>query len=141
MSTVSSLPVEHLFTLTAHVSIAARIPDGPTGTRVIFDASSGTFAGRRLQGTLRAPGGDWATFRANGTAQLDVRLVLLTDDDATILMTYSGIASEGVGQIRTAPLFQTADERYMWLNDLQAVATGGRGAEAGTVKYEVYHLL
>ena len=139
MSTVSSLPVEHLFTLTAQVSVAAKIPDGPTGTRVIFDASHGTFEGAKLRGIIQGPGGDWATFRANGSAQLNVRLLLVTDDGASILMTYAGIATQGVSHIRTGPLFQTADERYAWLNDVQAVATGS--AATGAVVYEVYKLL
>ena len=88
---------------------------------------------------MRGPGGDWATIRANGTGQLDVRLLLVTDDGATIFMTYAGIATEGAAHIRTAPLFQTGDERYAWLNDVQAVATGSGGEDS--VTYDVYQLL
>jgi len=140
VSDLTSLPVQHLFTLIVHVtSVAGTISDGPTGTRVVFDAASGTFSGSRLRGTVRGPGGDWATIRANGTGQLDVRLLLVTDDGATIFMTYAGIATEGAAHIRTAPLFQTGDERYAWLNDVQAVATGS--ASEDSVTYDVYQLL
>ncbi len=46
---------------------------------------------------------------------------------------------QGVSHIRPAPLFQTDDERYAWLTDVQAVAT--ESAATGAVVCEVYKLL
>lgn len=56
-------------------------------------------------------------------------------------MTYHGIGRDaGAGlQLRTAPMFETGDARYAWLNAVQAVATGAPGQ--GGVTYEVYQLL
>lgn len=137
---VNALEVDFLFTISAAVSIEphARIKNGPHGTRVIADVTGGTFDGPRLRGHVVAPGGDWLHLRANGTAQLDVRLLLVTDDGASILMAYKGINRDGGAYVRTAPLFETGDERYSWLNDIQAVATGQRTAEG--VTYDVYAL-
>jgi hypothetical protein len=45
----TSLPVEHLFTITVNISMNANI-EGPHGTRVIIDASSGSFEGPKLRG-------------------------------------------------------------------------------------------
>jgi len=53
-------------------------------------------------------------FRAaqpDGSALLDVRLLLETDDGAVILMQYKGILTEGGARLRTAPLFETMPYR------------------------------
>lgn len=135
----TSLPVEHLFTITADVSPAGLIAGGPQGTRYVVDAPTGSFEGARLRGVVKSPGGDWVTMRADGSGQLDVRLLLETDDGVAILMQYKGIVTDGATKIRTAPLFEVGDERYAWLNNVQAVGIGSSGG--GKVTYEVYQLL
>jgi hypothetical protein len=139
----NALPVQHLFTVTAQTTPPMMVQNGPQGTRMVVGVTGGTFEGPRLKGTV-APnaGGDYVTVRADGTIKLDVRLVLTTEDGATILMTYNGIGKprEGGGyDLRTAPLFETGDARYTWLNSVQAVATGAPGR--GNVTYTVYELL
>lgn len=138
MHHVVSLPVEFLFSMTATTNTSGVIAKGPNGTRVVVDASSGTFEGPKLKGTVKAPGGDWVTVRPDGVLQLDVRVLLETDDGAIILMQYKGIGVDGGSNIRTAPLFETGDERYAWLNSVQAVAHGSTGD--GDVTYQVYAL-
>jgi len=135
----TSISVEHLFTMTATTRLSAAINDGPQGTRRIVDSSAGTFEGPRMKGTIKGPGGDWVTTRVDGSALLDVRLLLETDDGATIFMQYKGILTEGGSRLRTAPLFETGDERYAWLNAVQAVALGAVGN--GNVTYDVYQVL
>jgi len=39
-------------------------------------------------------------------------------------MTYGGVGLDGGARLRTAPRFETGDERYLWLNALQAVGLG-----------------
>jgi hypothetical protein len=138
----TSLPVEYLFTI--HIKVGTRrvIEGGPNGTRHIYPVTGGTFEGPRLRGTVpAAPGGDWATQRPDGTIDVDVRMLLETDDGALIFMRYLGVVfSKGdVRAIRTAPRFETGDPRYAWLNNLQAVGLGGAG-DGGPV-YEIYSLL
>lgn len=128
--------LEHLFTITATTSMSGIIANGPTGTRVIVDASSGTFEGPKLKGTVHGPGGDWVTVRADGSMLLDVRLLLKTDDGADILMEYKGVGLDGGKHITTAPMFQTGAEQYAWLNIVQAVARGA--TDGGAVTYDVY---
>jgi hypothetical protein len=135
----TSLPVEHLFTLTATTTPVGFIPNGPNGTRVVVNASPASFEGPKLRGTVKAPGGDWVTARPDGSLGLDVRLLLETDDGALIFMAYKGVGLDGGKTLRTAPLFETGDERYAWLNNVQAVATGA--TFEGGVQYEVYQLL
>ncbi|MEX0784807.1 MAG: DUF3237 domain-containing protein [Dehalococcoidia bacterium] len=137
----SSLPVEHLFTMTANLGGASVIQDGPQGSRVIVAVSGGSFDGPRLKGTIVPNSGcDWVTRRADGSLKLDVRITLQTEDGAAIYMAYNGIGKpqDGGNVLRTAPLFETGDERYAWLNAVQAVATGTSGG--GAVTYDVYAL-
>ncbi|MCC7364074.1 MAG: DUF3237 domain-containing protein [Dehalococcoidia bacterium] len=136
----SSLPVEHLFTLTATTEQVAVLDGAPQGTRSLVRVTGGTFEGPRIKGTIEEGGGDWITVRADGSAKLDVRLTLRTADGAHVLMTYQGIAARGESglAVRTAPLFETGDARYSWLNNLQAVAHGAPAR--GSVTYEVYAL-
>jgi hypothetical protein len=135
----TSLPVEHLFTITAKTQTAGLIANGPQGARVVVGVTGGTFEGPQLKGTIKGPGGDWVTLRPDGSGRLDVRLLLETDDGALILMQYSGIYTDGATRIRSTPLFETGDERYRWLNNVQAVGLGSVGE--GEVTYDVYQVL
>jgi Protein of unknown function (DUF3237). len=55
-------------------------------------------------------------------------------------VTYNGIGqtTPDGASLRTAPLFETGDARYVWLTRLQAVALGERVGTA--VKYDIYAL-
>lgn len=136
----SQLPVEHLCTITADTKQIAIVQGGPQGTRVHVAVTGGTFEGPRLRGKVAESGGDWVTVRADGSIKLDVRITLLTDDGAQILVTYNGIGTRGDSglALRTAPLFETGDERYAWLNNVQAVGVGS--SAQGSVTYDIYAL-
>lgn len=142
MSEITSLNVEFLFHMHATLADPIVIPNGPAGTRVIVGITGGTVTGPKVNGTVAHLGADWLTIRADGTAQLDVRALITTDDGATIHTHYSGImapGADGSPRIVTAPLFEAGDERYAWLNTVQAIAVGAPGA--GTVDYDVYRVL
>ncbi|MFN0096009.1 MAG: DUF3237 domain-containing protein [Dehalococcoidia bacterium] len=136
-----TLPVEKLFTITANTAQAGMLQGAPQGGRLIVNVTGGTFDGPKLKGAVEAGGADWLTLRADGSFKLDVRIMLKTEDGAQILMTYNGIGvtEGGAAKLRTAPVFETGDERYAWLNRVQAVAHGAPGANS--VTYDVYALL
>ena len=141
MSDISSLNVEFLFHLHATLDAPVVVPNGPAGTRVIVGINGGTVTGPRVNGKVAHLGADWLTMRADGSAQLDVRALIQTDDGAAIHTHYLGIMSptDSGPRIITAPLFETGDDRYTWLNSIQAVAVGTAGT--GTVDYDVYRVL
>lgn len=144
MSEVTSLPVRHLFTLEGSVAgDAPAVISGPNGTRIVVGVSNGTFKGDRIEGTVAANvGGDFAMFRPDGSLRIDVRLVLNTNDGATIYLTYNGVGvadANGVLQLKTAPTFEVGDERYAWLNNLQAIGIGH--SDGAALHYDVYELL
>src|SRR5258706_7470273 len=68
------------------------VPPNTVGGQLIVPVTGGTFDGPRFKGTIVAPGGDWIVQRADGTAVLDARLVLQTDDAQKISMTWRGIS-------------------------------------------------
>ena len=141
--TDTALPVEFLGTMTASLGGETPMVTGPSGTVITATVTSATFVGPKISAS--APQGvaaaDWPLVRADGTIVLDVRANMRTNDGADIFVTYSGIGvpSEGGGyDIRTAPLFQTGDERYAWLNNVQGVGVGG--TIDGGVEYQIYAL-
>ena len=131
---------EYLGTLRADIGTRTIIENGPQGTRTIAQVVGGRFEGPRLKATVQTPAGDWITNRPDGSYRLDVRLTLKTDDGALILVTYNGIGqtTEAGASLRTAPLFETGDSRYLWLTRLQAVGVGERAGT--TVTYAIYAL-
>ena len=129
-----------LCTLEATIGGMHMIGTGPAGARTIAEVSGGTMTGERVSGTVKGnAAADWMLTSKDGIASLDVRVVCETDDGALIYITYEGRAdwSEGPGTkpIYIAPKFETSDERYTWLNSVQAVGKGQLGA--GTVSYEI----
>jgi len=137
-----SLEVDYLFTLRADTGAPHPVGAGPKGNRIIVSVTGGSFEGPRLRGSVETPGGDWVTMAGDGVLRLDVRLLMKTDDGAEILVTYLGVGHpqpDGSLQIRTAPTFETGDERYSWLNGIQAVGVGH--TVRGGVEYDVYQVL
>lgn len=129
-----------LFTLDASLADVHVIGAGPAGMRTVADVSGGTVAGDRVNGSVKGSNAaDWMLTDANGVATLDVRVVIETDDGALIYVTYGGraewSAGPGSNPIYIAPRFETSDERYAWLNTVQAVGKGQLGR--GTVTYEI----
>jgi hypothetical protein len=131
---------EYLGTLRVETGARTVVENGPQGTRTIVEVVGGRFEGPRLKASVQRPAGDWITNRADGSYRLDVRLTLKTDDGALILVTYNGIGQTTAAgaSLRTAPLFETGDSRYVWLTRLQAVGVGERVGTA--VKYDIYAL-
>lgn len=106
-----------------------RLPDSPAGTRVIVEFDNAVFDGPKLRAKQKGVAADWLSIGPHGVASLDIRLTLETDDGALIYMEGHGrtdaaqFATKG-GPMVWAPRFETGDERYRWLNLVQAVSSG-----------------
>ncbi len=128
------------------------------GRRMIASLTGGDVTGERLRGRVLPGGGDWATIDDNGSLRLDARVTIETHDGALIYVSYRGVlrpmsvanrhgkqggpkddAERAELYFRTAPVFETGDERYQWLNDIVAVGMGS--ALGGAVAYDVFELL
>jgi len=130
--------IEPLLMLSVQTKQLRSLSSAPLGERVVFDALGGNFEGSRLRGRVLASGGDWLT-RTPGGSQLDVRLVLETEDGATLLFRYTGRASQRAGQsrIEVTGSFDAPDGAYGWLNHVQAFGLGVPTPDG--VSYRFYH--
>jgi hypothetical protein len=119
-----------LCTLRLQLKPPIEVGGGPAGTRLIVEVASAQVKGDRLRGEmLGAAAADWVIVGPEGTGTVDVRATLQTDDGAIIFVKYNGRldVSQGLQFPMTAyvaPLFETGDERYAWLNRIQAVGKG-----------------
>jgi Protein of unknown function (DUF3237) len=127
----------------------------PGANRRIGVVPGGSFEGERLSGQVMDGGSDWQAVRADGSTTLDVRLVLKTEDDALVAMTYRGVRHGSADVLkrmekgepidpasyyfRINPMFETAAATYDWLNRILAVGIGYRRPD-GPV-YSVFELL
>ena len=143
---------EFLMQMSAELEDSQQVGETPVGGRRIVYVKSGRFAGAALKGQVLPGGGDWVLVRKDGVSQLDVRITLRTDDGALIYVTYRGISTMTPevrqrilnGEVvnpseyyfRTTPVFETAAEKYAWLNKLVAVGVGRRTRTG--VEYSVY---
>lgn len=135
-----------LFKATFNVGNAFPIGDGPAGTRLVGEISAAAVEGERIKATLAGTAAaDWMV-RTGSIAVVDVRLTLRTDDGALIYMTYGGrldLASPpGELFAYVAPTFETGDERYAWLNRIQAVGKGllTTAPDGGRLDYEFFEV-
>ena len=153
-------PIETRYLFTLHADL--RLPgldlgQTPLGWRRIFDITGGRLEGR-VNGRVRPSGADWILTDADGVLRLDIRAAVELDDGALAYMAYQGrirfppevlpllTSREAVVELhpsryymRVAPLFETASEKYRWLNWIVAMGVG-RITEAG-VAYDAYEVL
>jgi hypothetical protein len=127
----------------------------PGADRRIGLVPGGSFEGQRLSGQVMDGGSDWQAVRTDGSTTLDVRLVLKTNDDALITMTYRGVRygpadvikrieqGEAVDPasyyFRISPMFETAAATYDWLNRVLAIGIGHRRSD-GPI-YSIFEVL
>lgn len=125
---------------------ARELGDTPLGRRRIIGITGGRFSGARLAGSVLPGGADWQLIRADGSAFLDARYTLRTDDDALIYVSNQGYrhgpkeAMERLARgeevdpsliyTRTTPRFETSAPKYAWLNRTLFVASGVRRRDA-----------
>ncbi len=139
---LDALPAQFIGTLSARTNDVARpVVAGPLGTKVVATVSGGTLVGPKISASAAegVAAGDWLTILPGGAFSLDVRVSMKTDDGADIYITYTGFGSrndDGTATLRTAPRFETGDERYAWLNGLFCVALGTTTPDG--VTYDIY---
>jgi hypothetical protein len=133
----------------------------PWTSRRVGYVTGGRFEGPRLSGEILPGGGNWSTSGeiAPGltAGTFDARVLWKTGDGALIYVTYTGrsVISDAVSAafsdpdrpdtpssdyyIRIAPVFETADPRYAWLNGVLAVGCGHRTG-AG-IRHSIFAIL
>jgi hypothetical protein len=135
-----------LFDAVIDVGTSLDVGAGPAGNRFIGEISAARVEGERIRASLAgAAAADWMV-RTGAIAVIDVRLTLRTDDGALIFMQYGGrldLSSPPEARFAfTAPTFETGDERYAWLNAIQAAGKGRFvvGPDGARLEYEIYEI-
>ena len=152
---LKTLRTRPLFVMRLEVRKLQIVGAAPGGYRRIGVVPGGSFEGERLSGEVLDGGNDWQTVRPDGATTLNVRLVLKTKDEALIGMTYLGVRhgpKEVLDRIargesvkpseyymRATPYYETASEKYSWLNRIVSVAYGHR--MSGGAIYQVFEIL
>lgn len=143
----------------AHFDLIDRQVIGtPNGTRVIVRVGEGWLKSPKFAIIEILPGAaDWLRVRNDGVSEIDVRAVFRLDDEALCYITYTGIniipadilkrimSGEDVDPdeyyFRVTPRFQTASEKYDWLNNVICVANGKLGPGGAYVEYTGFQIL
>ena len=141
----------------AHVLVGAPLAVGDVGkgSRRVVPISGGAFSGPNIRGTVLPGGADWQLLRSDGTAELEARYTLRTDDGALIHVRNQALrhgpaevmtalaagqpVAPGSYYFRGATFFEVAAERYAWLGKCIVVCTGEREPDA--VKLKFYKVL
>jgi hypothetical protein len=124
----------------------------PLGARQYWQVSEATLEGERIHARLASTGGDWMAVGPDGFWRPDVRAQFVTDDDAVVLMHYTGLVEQTDAFTRAAEAdretdwrdqymrlairFDTGDPRYAWLNTSLFVAAG-RLLGTGRIEYAI----
>ncbi len=132
-----------MLTLNVGFGEMAIVGKTPAGLRRIVPVTGGTFEGPRLRGAV-VGGHDWVINRPDGVMLIDVRLMLETDDGATLYLTYQGRFTAEPDAMRRfsqggllepheyslviSAKFECGHDAYTWLNDVVAVGTGEQTA-------------
>ncbi len=129
---------EFLFDVVGELEDPIEMGELPEGARRIYYMKGGTVEGPRIKATVLPGGGDWFRTRGDGVGLLDVRVVIKTDDDALIYITYRGMVHQNADGLyfRTTPWFETSSEKYAWLNKVMAIGIGV--PSPGKITYKVY---
>jgi uncharacterized protein DUF3237 len=151
---MTTMRLEPLFIFQIEVKPPSIIGATPGYDRRIAEIAGGRFEGERLRGRILSGGSDWQSLRADGTTTINVRLVMETDDGELIGMTYLGMrhgpkevidrlargekVSPSEYYMRVTPCYETASQKYGWLNRIVSVAYGHR--MAGGAIYQVFEI-
>lgn len=143
----AALPVPelvHVCDLFVDLAPIKELGRGRGGHRRIIPIVGGSLTGPLLNGRILSLGADWQTIWENGTAELDTRYAIETQDGAVIEVINYGyrhgppeiLADLADGKdvdpnayyMRTHARLETGDPRYEWVNKTLFVGRGQRKA-------------
>lgn len=149
------IELSHVFDMQIILAAPKEVGTIATGNRRVIDITGGTFDGDRLRGKVLSGGADYQLVKADGTAHLDARYTLETDDGALIYVQNEGfrhgppdvLAALARGEdvdpsnyyMRASATLETSAEKYDWVNRAIFLNSGRRLAAA--VELNMYEVL
>jgi hypothetical protein len=121
------------------------------GHRRIIRIEGGRVTGPKLQGRILPGGADWQILRQDGTADLDARYTIQSDDGALIYVVNRGVR-HGPAEVldrlnrgervdpasyyfRSAASFETSAPQHAWLTRAVVVGVGERYPDKVAVRF------
>jgi Protein of unknown function (DUF3237) len=152
MAKTQSVPrLEFIFAARVTVDPPLDLGDVGKGGRRILPITGGDFSGPQMRGQVLPGGADWQVLRSDGTAELEARYTLRTDNGVLIYVRNHAlrhgppdvIAALAAGRpvdpasyyFRGATFFETGDARYAWLTKHIIVCTGEREPAAVRLRF------
>lgn len=149
--------LEHLYYVEVDVADAMKAGKLPQGSYMIIPITGGKFVGDELNGNIECVGADWnmMNIKIPMTSNISTRYLLHTNDDAYISLITNGRVNLNLKGIQAKKkgisdpvnsyfkqhlMFETADERYAWMNNELCVATVQLG-EGGKICYDAYKIV
>ena len=137
----SEIKTEFMFQVSIPQGPSHMIGDGPLGhRRITYPRAGAVVEGPRLNGTVLEGGGDPFLLRPDGVGEVDARITIKADEGDLISMSYKGVLvysqeyldAQARGELGpqeknyfyVSVLFETASEKYSWLNGTFGVARG-----------------
>ena len=87
---MSGIATDFLFSIALEVPVLA-LGETPYGGRRIARVGGGSFEGPKLRGVVLPGGGGWIIQRRDGVLDIEMRIVLETDDKQMICMHWKGL--------------------------------------------------
>ena len=121
------------------------------GHRRIVPIAGGVVSGPRLQGRVLAVGADWQILRPDGTADLDARYTIQSDDGALIYVVNRGVrhgppdvlarlnrgerVDPAAYYFRSAASFETGAPQHAWLTRAVVLGVGERYPDKVVIRF------
>lgn len=152
----AALKLRHTMFVHVELSPPFIVGMGKNGFRQVVPVIGGWFEGERVRGKVLSGGADWNVLRRDNVTEVRARYTLQTDDGALIDIVNNGITTalpETIGKLlrgedpdlsewyfRTVPEFETADEKYQWLQ--RSIFVGDLLAPNGSAaRFHVHEVL
>jgi hypothetical protein len=130
------------FEIAVDVNAALDLGQTQAGHRRVIPIAGGSVSGPKLQGRVLPGGADWQILRPDGTADLDARYTIQSEDGALIYVLNRGVrhgppdvlARLNQGErvepasyyFRSSAIFETSAAEHAWLTRAVVVGVGER---------------
>lgn len=143
--------VEFAFEVAVEVAEPLDLGITSVGQRRIIHITGGSFEGPGWKGRVLPGGADWQILRSDGTAELEARYTLQTDQGALIYVVNRGFrhgppevlrriaAGESVDPrsyyFRSAAFFETSAPDFQWLTKAIIIGAGERQRDKVLIRF------
>ena len=109
--------LERLFRAVVEIATPLSVGMTPRGERRIIPITGGRFEGDKLAGDVLPGGADWQLVRSDGTAVLEARYTLRTQDGALISVRNRGVRSGPPGVLARLARGETVGPASYYFRD------------------------